>query len=107
MGYINYADSMPADQLSPSESSKVIAHYTASVQEFKTGEFHVCDLCRPHLLKQFFRGFENMTEANAQEVQELAFNLGVTADEFNRNAQTRDRAENIIYGENPFIKEAA
>jgi hypothetical protein len=98
----SYLRRTPTDQLSPNEQAQVLAHYSGSIAEFKTGKFHVCDMCRPHQIKDFFRRLNNMTDANAQEIQELAFNLGVTQDEYNTNAQTLDRIEMERYGRSPF-----
>ena len=94
---------MPTEDLTPSEQAQILAHYTASIVEHKTGQFHCCSLCRPKLMNEFWRRYDNLTEADAQEVQEMGKNLEVTEAEFNQHDQYLDRLESELYKEFPFV----
>ncbi len=83
----------------------VLNHYQGTINEFTTGQFHVCQLCRPAQVRNFFKLMDSMTDGNAQELQELAFNLAVTQAEWNSNQQRLDREEQERYNAHPFIKD--
>lgn len=91
----SYLRSTPPDQLTPNELASirpnpVVVHYRGSIREYQTGEFHVCELCRPTRLKEFFAEFNGNFVGREQELQEMAFRLGVTQLEYDLNQQKRD-----------------
>jgi hypothetical protein len=94
-----YHNTVPPEHLTINEMPdsahglKVLAHYQGVNHEFKTGEVHVCDLCRPYQLNVFFKRFDNMQEEDVQDVQEFEHRLQVTEDEWNLHQQIKDREE--------------
>jgi len=54
-------------------------------------------------MNEFWRRYDNLTEADAQEVQEMGKNLEVTEAEFNQHDQYLDRLESELYKEFPFV----
>jgi hypothetical protein len=84
-------------------AEKILHHYKG---ELFNSDSHFCSLCdRKFKLAQFFKRFNGNINGFEQEIQEMAFKIGVTQDEYNENAQTRDRAANALYDENPFIND--
>jgi hypothetical protein len=95
----------PAEMPESAHASDVLNHYNGVVNEFQTGSFHCCQLCRPAQVRNFFRLMDSMTDGNAQELQELEFRLAITPQEWNSNQQRLDREEQERYNAHPFINE--
>jgi hypothetical protein len=94
----------PADMPESAHGQDVLNHYAGVLNEFTKHEFHVCSLCRPAQVRNFFRLMDTCTDGNAQELQELEFRLAITPQEWNANQQRLDREEQERYNAHPFIK---
>ncbi len=102
MSYLNSfsPEELTINELAERQRPGVLAHYKGELEDSQN---HFCDLChRPTKLQQFFKRFNEDFVGFEQQIQEMAFKIGVTQTEFNFNQQRKDMEAAERYARDKF-----